>query len=299
MKGEVNFHSFLREGSDDRRYTVLSKLRSTGMADEGRHVPQLSPEEFPGASRRRCGVGSGTRTGGGGRRPSGAQSRTGTAKARIGYGDVPTSPAPTTNQSKSPESEHTEDIGKVAPDSGASSGGLVLTTESKLICESCLTENPSSAATCRNCKGVIAFYCLNCRAAVSRTKKLHCLAPASQLPVQFLSSWRQGVVPVTVEFMSFEAYLSQLLVAHFDLCWVTIGVKGCFHNQSSPRSGAGDQVDNHFKVHQRARSPVHSDEAEQAMFNLVPFTGTGWKVTDEQLDTQLICQSLQRYLPQP
>jgi hypothetical protein len=84
--------------------------------------------------------------------------------------------------------------------------------------------------------------------------------------------------------MSSEVQLSQLLVAHFDLCWVMIGVKGYFHDQPGPRSGVGDQVDDSFKARQGVGAPVLGDEAEQTMFNLVPFTGARWEVTDEQLD---------------
>ena len=71
-----------------------------------------------------------------------------------------------------------------------------------------------------------------------------------------------------------------------------IGVKGRFHNQSLFRRGVGDQINNYFKVYERAGAPVLGDETEQAMFNLVPFTCAGWEVTDEQPDAQFVGQVL-------
>ena len=80
-----------------------------------------------------------------------------------------------------------------------------------------------------------------------------------------------------------EPQVSHLFIADFDLGRVTVGVNGCFHDQSGLGRSVGNQVDNHFEAYQGAGSPVLGDEAEQPMFNLVPFAGSGWKVTDEYL----------------
>ena len=93
--------------------------------------------------------------------------------------------------------------------------------------------------------------------------------------------------------MPFETYVSQLFVGHFDFCRVSVGVKGCFHDQSGSRRRIGDQIHNDFKALQGTGTPVLGDEAEEAMLNLVPFAGAGWEMTDEQRDPQLIRQLLQ------
>ena len=58
-----------------------------------------------------------------------------------------------------------------------------------------------------------------------------------------------------MEFITLETYLSELVVAYFDFRGVMIGVKGRFHNQSVFRRGVGDQINNYFKVYERAGAP--------------------------------------------
>jgi hypothetical protein len=50
---------------------------------------------------------------------------------------------------------------------------------------------------------------------------------------------------------------------------------------------------------QRFATPVRRDMTEHAMFDLVPFAGTGRKVANRQTQTGVIGQSLQGHFPQP
>src|SRR5437867_8920682 len=50
---------------------------------------------------------------------------------------------------------------------------------------------------------------------------------------------------------------------------------------------------------QRSAAPVLRDIAKHAMFNLVPFAGTGREVADPEAKADLVSQSLQRHFPQP
>ncbi len=69
--------------------------------------------------------------------------------------------------------------------------------------------------------------------------------------------------------------------------------KPCF------RFCAGNQIDHHFMANQGFTPPVHGDKGKQAMFNLVPFTGSWRIMTDSNRNADFISQALQLQLPQP
>ena len=49
---------------------------------------------------------------------------------------------------------------------------------------------------------------------------------------------------------------------------------------------------------QRFTPPVLRDETEEAMFDLVPFTGAGWKVTDRERQVEVVGHALEGPLPE-
>src|SRR5580692_5444252 len=51
-------------------------------------------------------------------------------------------------------------------------------------------------------------------------------------------------------------------------------------------------------THQRFAPPVLGNKAKQAMLDLVPFAGSGWKMADTQAQIQVIGQFLQGHFPQ-
>ena len=95
-----------------------------------------------------------------------------------------------------------------------------------------------------------------------------------------------------MEFVTFEAQCSQLLVGYFNLSWITVSIDCSSYGQSGLCGSVGDEIYYDLKAHQRTSTPVLCDEAEEAMFDFVPFAGSGWEVTDEQLHTQIVSQLL-------
>ena len=64
-----------------------------------------------------------------------------------------------------------------------------------------------------------------------------------------------------------------LLVGDFDAGIVGVSVERRLDDQACFRRGRGNQVDHGLTAHQGTATPVPSDEAEEAMLDLVPFTG--------------------------
>ncbi len=88
--------------------------------------------------------------------------------------------------------------------------------------------------------------------------------------------------------MTFETELSQLLICYLNFRGVLVGIQGGFHNQSRLGCCTRNQIDYYFQADQGPRTPVFGDEAEEAMFHLIPFARAGWEVTDQQPDTQFV-----------
>ena len=57
-------------------------------------------------------------------------------------------------------------------------------------------------------------------------------------------------------------------------------IEFCLNLQTRCGRGVPNQVHNHFIARQGFPFPVDTDKREQAVFDLVPFTGAGGKVTD-------------------
>ncbi len=56
--------------------------------------------------------------------------------------------------------------------------------------------------------------------------------------------------------------------------------------------GSGNQADDYLQTGERLPSPVLADEGEQAMFNLVPFAGSGRKVAHRDGEPRLVGEFL-------
>src|SRR5213593_1760371 len=54
-----------------------------------------------------------------------------------------------------------------------------------------------------------------------------------------------------------------------------------------------------FIVAQRLSTPIRRDEGKEAVFNLVPFAGAGWKMTDRKRNARFIRKLLQLEFPKP
>src|SRR4051812_6157564 len=108
----------------------------------------------------------------------------------------------------------------------------------------------------------------------------------------------QAVVPFTMKLVPLEGQFSKLFVRHLEPSFVGIlvqlgaNVEPCFGGR------AADQIDHDLAANQGASAPVVGDVAEHPMFDRVPLAGSGWKVTDLDLNAELIGQLLQLAFPQ-
>ena len=87
-----------------------------------------------------------------------------------------------------------------------------------------------------------------------------------------------GVVPFSVELVSADVCHSQLGVAYFDSFWVLVQIDLSVYFQSCFRCCRGNEIKDGFKTGERLAFPVHTDEAEKPMFDLVPFAGARRKM---------------------
>ena len=68
--------------------------------------------------------------------------------------------------------------------------------------------------------------------------------------------------------------------------------------QATVRLGAGNEINDHLMTNQWAAKPVHGDEREQPVLDLVPFAGAGWKDMDFNVQTDFLDESTELQFPQ-
>src|SRR5713101_749261 len=90
----------------------------------------------------------------------------------------------------------------------------------------------------------------------------------------------------------------ELLFGDPDACLIGARIEFGLHAQPGRRRRVGNQLDNHCVTGQRLPPPVGRNLAEQAMLNLVPFTGARWKMAHPDDHSQFIGQLLQRHFPE-
>ena len=89
-----------------------------------------------------------------------------------------------------------------------------------------------------------------------------------------------GVIPFAVESIALDFDVGHLCVRHLDFGRIMFAVQNAAHFETGVRARVGYQVHNHSVGQQRPATPVLTDVREQAVFDLVPFTGSGRQVTD-------------------
>ena len=80
--------------------------------------------------------------------------------------------------------------------------------------------------------------------------------------------------------MAFDFHGSQFLIGDFGLKWINSFVEFGFDAQSLIGAGVSDQIDDYLMADQRTTTPILGYVAEHPMFDLVPFAGARWKVTN-------------------
>src|SRR5271165_5343511 len=88
------------------------------------------------------------------------------------------------------------------------------------------------------------------------------------------------IVPVAMELFPSKLKFGHLLVGNSEALLIDISVDLAFYGQAGRRCGCGDEVNDDLVADQRLAAPVLADEREQAMLDLVPFTGTRREMTD-------------------
>ena len=102
-----------------------------------------------------------------------------------------------------------------------------------------------------------------------------------------------GVVPFSVELVSADVCHSQLGVAYFDAFWVLVQIDLSVYFQSCFRGCRRDEIEDGLETGQRLAFPVHADETEKPMFDLVPFAGAGRKMRHHNGDLNFITKILE------
>src|SRR5450631_3255439 len=93
-------------------------------------------------------------------------------------------------------------------------------------------------------------------------------------------TWSDCVVPRPVEFGADDVQRRHLLIRDDDALGIEIGVEFATHRQAGISRGRADQIDNDTIADQGLGSPIHADEREQTMLDLVPLAGARWQVMD-------------------
>lgn len=106
-----------------------------------------------------------------------------------------------------------------------------------------------------------------------------------------------GVVPFTMEILSFVPKLGHFLIRDLDALFVGIRVQCRVNRQPFGCSGVGNQVDDRVQADERPTSPVLGNVAEHTVLDFAPLAVSRGQVTDGKGQSRSICQSLQFALP--
>ena len=107
------------------------------------------------------------------------------------------------------------------------------------------------------------------------------------------------VVPFSMELISVEIELSDLLVGDLDACGVGAGIQFGMDLQSGRGAGGSNQAHNDLKTDQWLSTPVLSNARKETVFDLVPFAGARRKMADGDAQCGFIGELLQFQFPQP
>jgi len=100
-----------------------------------------------------------------------------------------------------------------------------------------------------------------------------------------------------VEFGVDDVQRGHLLIRDDDTLGLEVGVEFAAHRQTGIGLGCADQIDHDTIADQRLGSPVHADEREQTMLDLVPLAGARRQVMDDDVDAKLVGETLQFAIP--
>src|SRR4051812_2681504 len=111
--------------------------------------------------------------------------------------------------------------------------------------------------------------------------------------------WPNRIVPFAVEAVANEVEGLHLRIGNRDASWISSRIELAANAQPGLGGGGADEIDHDTVADQRRGAPVHADEGEQAMLDLVPLAGAGWQVVAFNGDAQFGSKRLQFAFPQP
>lgn len=88
-----------------------------------------------------------------------------------------------------------------------------------------------------------------------------------------------------MEVVSRERYRLLLVIGKFDFDWVEVGIEFTLNDQACSGCSVGDEIDNGLVRFQWSPTPVVGDPGEELVLNLVPFTGAGWVMADDDVQS--------------
>ena len=110
--------------------------------------------------------------------------------------------------------------------------------------------------------------------------------------------WLDDVVPLGMKLVRVDIDRVELGVSDPDLVRVGALVQPGIDLKPGAGRGGSDEVDDRLQRDERLAPPVHRDEREQPVLDLVPLRGAGREVADLDLKLGLVGEPLQLDLPQ-
>ena len=101
-----------------------------------------------------------------------------------------------------------------------------------------------------------------------------------------------------MELVAIDLDRGEVCVRHDQALGIVSVVELGANPQAAARLGTGDEVDDDLMTDERASTPVHGDEREQTVLNLVPLAGARREVTDLNVQAGLLSESTQFEFPQ-
>src|SRR5262245_36949461 len=84
---------------------------------------------------------------------------------------------------------------------------------------------------------------------------------------------------------------------NFDPFFISACVELGSNFQSRSRGGRADQADDRLVALEWFASPIHRDEREESVLDLVPLTRAWWHVADVDRQLRVVCEALKLTLP--
>ncbi len=91
-----------------------------------------------------------------------------------------------------------------------------------------------------------------------------------------------------MEFVVQDVELRHLVVREDDAFLVGVGIEFAFHGEAGLGGGGANQIDDDLIADQRLGAPVHADEREQPVLDLVPFAGARRQVVYTGVDAKFV-----------